>query len=413
MKRSYARRWSLYRDLSALAMTAWGCTTYSYGWQGDPDASGATAGTQGISGAGGAGNVGGSGASGGTELGGSGGGLPPDAGELLPDGGTVPPYLDVPPTLSNPLATEGARRLMHFLTDSYGRTILSGQQELEYVEAVLAITGKEPAVLGLDLIDYSPSRVERGAVSEAAEEAIAWWQERGGIVTIAWHWNAPSQLIDQPGREWWRGFYTDSTTFDLVRALEPSNPEYQELLRDIDAIAVPLRQISDAGVPVLFRPLHEASGGWFWWGSRGAQPYLALWGLLRDRLTLVHGLNNLIWVWNGQDPSWYPGDSMVDIVSEDIYGDERVYSPELEKFQRATRYSTQPKLVALSETGALPDPDRLVSTGAAWSWFCGWSETSFIADETWNEDVMKRKVYEHEYVTTLDELPDLTTYPLP
>ncbi|HTV25533.1 MAG TPA: glycosyl hydrolase [Polyangiaceae bacterium] len=394
------------RLTSTLALMLWGCTSYSYDYH--PDGSGIDAGTGAAAGGSGGSGHGGSGGVTGAGSGGSAGG-----GSAGSDGGPEPAYMNVVPHLNDPLATANARRLMHFLTDSYGHTILSGQQELEYVEAVLAITGKEPALLGLDLIDYSPSRVAHGATSNAAEEAIDWWRERGGIVTLAWHWNAPSHLIDQEGQEWWRGFYTNATSFDLAAALgDPSSAEYQEILRDIDAIAVPLKQIADADVPVLFRPLHEASGGWFWWGAHGSEPYLALWGLLHDRLTLVHGLHNLIWVWNGQSASWYPGDATVDIVAEDIYATKRVYSPELEKFENATTYSAAPKLVALSETGALPDPDRLVDTGAAWSWFCGWSETQYISDETWNEDAMKRKVYSHEYVTTLDELPDIASYPL-
>jgi len=333
-----------------------------------------------------------------------------DSGAAEPDAGA----LSVSSALTNPNATANARRLMHFLTDSYGHTILSGQQGLEYVETVLAITGREPAVLGLDLMDYSPSRVARGSSSNAAAEAVDWWRNRGGIVTVVWHWNAPSHLIDEPGQEWWRGFYSTSTTFDVATAMrDDTSTEYQEILRDIDAIAVPLKELADAGVPVLFRPLHEASGAWFWWGAKGPNAYLALWSLVRERLTSLHGLHNLIWVWNGQDARWYPGDASVDIVSEDIYGPRRDYNPQLGRFQLADSYATQPKLVALSENGALLDPAQLVSSGAAWSWFCVWSGSEFIADETWNEDSMKRAVYSHEYVTTLDELPDLANYPLP
>lgn len=405
-----------YGVTSALLVVG-GCTSYSYTY-GDPGAGGEPR-DAGVSagGLGGLGNPGGQSGSAGAGSGGAtvdAGGGASTGGQAEPDAGSPAPYLDVPPTLNDRLATANARRLMHFLTDSYGHTILSGQQGPEYAETVLAITGREPAVLGLDLIDYSPTRVERGAVSTAAEDAIAWWQERGGIVTLAWHWNAPSHLVDQPGQEWFRGFYSSATTFDLAAAmLDPASAEYEELLRDIDAIAVPLRRLADADVPVLFRPLHEASGSWFWWGARGPTPYLALWGLLHDRLTLVHALHNLIWVWNGQSDAWYPGDALVDIVSEDIYGAERVYSPEDQKFEDATTYASSPKLVALSETGALPDPDALVSASTAWSWFCGWSGPEYIVDETWNEDAMKRKVYSHEYVTTLDELPVLVEYPLP
>lgn len=322
-------------------------------------------------------------------------------------------YLNVEPRLVDADATDNARRLMHYLTDSYGERVLSGQQGPEYIADVLAITGEEPAVLGLDLIDYSPSRVERGATSIAAEQAIEWWQ-RGGIVTVAWHWNAPSGLIDQPGFEWWRGFYTNATTFDVAAAMsDPSSAAYQELVRDIDAIAVPLRQLADADVPVLFRPLHEASGGWFWWGARGAAPYLALWDLVYTRLTVEHGLHNLIWVWNGQAAGFYPGDHKVDIVSEDIYATRRSYGAQHARFLDATRYPDTPKLVALSENGALVDPIELIASRTAWSWFCLWSGDEFVVDETWNEDSMKRAVYAHEYVTTLSELPDLASYPLP
>ena len=65
--------------------------------------------------------------------------------------------------------------------------------------------GKKPAILGLDLIDYSPSRIERGTTSSDVEHAIQ-GDELGRIVTFACHWNAPKDLIDEPGEEWWRGF---------------------------------------------------------------------------------------------------------------------------------------------------------------------------------------------------------------
>ena len=51
---------------------------------------------------------------------------------------------------------------------------------------------------------------------------------------------------------------------------DPAGEDYALLLRDIDAIAVELQKFEDAGVPVIWRPLHEAQGGWFWWGAQGA-----------------------------------------------------------------------------------------------------------------------------------------------
>lgn len=81
------------------------------------------------------------------------------------------------------------------------------------------------------------------------------------------------RIIDEPGKEWWRGFYADSVTFDLEKALsDTESEEYKLLLADIDTIAVQLQRLKDAHVPILFRPLHEAEGGWFWWGAKGPEP---------------------------------------------------------------------------------------------------------------------------------------------
>src|SRR6185312_4748599 len=136
-----------------------------------------------------------------------------------------------------------------------------------------------PAVRGSDFIEYSPSRISHGSNPNGeTERIIDWAKSTGGIPTMMWHWNAPTDLIDTPGHEWWRGFYTDSTTFDVQAALAaPGSAKYNLLVSDIDAIAVQLQKFEDAGVPVIWRPLHEAQGNmpdgaaWFWWGAKGPQ----------------------------------------------------------------------------------------------------------------------------------------------
>lgn len=99
------------------------------------------------------------------------------------------------------------------------------------------------------------------------------------------------------GKEWWRGFYTDSVDFDISAALaDTTNANYTLLIRDIDAIAVELKKLQAANVPVLWRPLHEAEGGWFWWGAKGPEPCKKLYKIVYDRITNYHGINNLIWI---------------------------------------------------------------------------------------------------------------------
>ncbi|MCL1806616.1 MAG: beta-mannosidase [Oscillospiraceae bacterium] len=332
---------------------------------------------------------------------------------VTPSAAPDPALYDISAKLSNPHANESAKRLMSYLADSYGSLILAGQYSEKGLfgsesQAIYTETGQYPAVIGLDLIDYTPSRVQRGAKTDAVERAVEAW-ENGAIVTFCWHWNAPEPyLVDEGDWLWWRGFYTQAVKdFDLAAVTDGRDAEgYALLVRDIDAIAEQLKRLQDAGVPVLWRPLHEASGGWFWWGASGGDAYIQLWNLLYQRLTFEHGLNNLIWVWNGQSADWYPGGETVDMVGEDIYPGEKVYTSQAAKFF-AVQYD---KMLVLSESGFLPDPDICVRDGAMWGFVAPW--TGEFISERMIEREMLLHFYNHERVVTLERLPDLHTYPM-
>ncbi|WP_053377061.1 glycosyl hydrolase [Paenibacillus sp. FJAT-27812] len=335
------------------------------------------------------------------------------------------PAFKVEPKLINPNADDNAKRLMTYLCDSYGTRILTGQQigvvSTPELDILHEVTGKYPAVYGFDFMNYSPSRTERGATCSDTDIAIDWWQS-GGIVTFCWHWNAPKDLIDlPPDRTWGSGFYTKATTFDVQKAMDDEESEdYRLLIRDIDAIAAELARLQAAGVPVLWRPLHEASGGWFWWGAKGADPCIRLWKLMYDRMTNLHKLNHLIWVWNGQHADWYPGDEYVDIIGEDIYPPEHNYESQQQRFAAAKAYTSMNKIVALSENGAIPDPDLMLQDNALWAWNCTWYGT-FVYDtidgrrvyaEKHTEREQLIKFYNHPFSVTKDELPNLQNYKL-
>ena len=126
----------------------------------------------------------------------------------------------------NKNATAEAKKLFSFLVDNFGKTSFSGQfmnEDISYTSAnseftyIKDISGKYPAIYGADLIDYSPTRVSRGSTSTATEDVIKWHKDEKGITSVMWHWNAPTDLIDKGDQLWWRGFYTEATTFDIAR----------------------------------------------------------------------------------------------------------------------------------------------------------------------------------------------------
>jgi len=322
--------------------------------------------------------------------------------------------------LVNENANDDAKRLMSYMCDIYGTKFLSGQYSEggAYSHDMACVWkengGKYPAVLGLDMIDYTPSRVANGTKGTSTENAIEYWK-KGGIVTFCWHWNAPEKYLTG---QWYSGFYTQYTDINLEKIMNGEDTEgYDLLMKDIDAIAQQLLILQDAGVPVLWRPLHEASGGWFWWGASGPEAYKKLYVLLYDKLTNEYGLNNLIWIWNGQDSDWYPGDEYVDIIGEDIYPGEQVYTSQIGKYLAALDYTNVKKMIVLSENGCLFDPDLAIRDGAMWGFFSTWggefvskSGGLNIYSEQYTDKEMLKKVYASESVITLDELPDLTTY---
>src|SRR5690625_3008303 len=251
-------------------------------------------------------------------------------------------------------------------------------------------------------MDYSPSRVEYGASTDDVERGIE-WHEQGGIVAFGWHWNAPKDLLNTDEHPWWSGFYTDATTFDVEYAMNhPESEDYKLLLRDIDAIAEELKKLQEAGVPVLWRPLHEAEGGWFWWGAKGPEPVIELWKLMYDRLTNDHQLNNLIWVWNSIDEDWYPGNDYVDIVSFDSYPGEQNYVPQSAQYEALVELSNNKKLIAMAENGPIPDPDLLSTYHSNYLYFTTWN--GLLEEQNSDDHIMY--VYNHDSVITRDDLPD-------
>lgn len=326
---------------------------------------------------------------------------------------------NVTSSLVNRNATANTKKLYSFLKDSYGKYVITGQQcdggiNGNEFKAIKNLTGDYPALLGLDMMDYTPSRTAFGASSSAVEKAIE-FANKGGIVTLCWHWNAPTEYLNSTANSsdgWWGGFYTQSSKFDIAKVMNGQDAKGKKLLdRDIKEIAKQLKRLEKAGVPVIWRPLHEASGGWFWWGAKGSDAYKKLWKYLYNELTNTYGCNNLIWVYNGQSADWYPGDEYVDIVGEDIYPGNHVYDPQVSRFKQAINYGSKTKITALTENGCIFDIDSAVSINALWSWFMTWGGEFTVNgsnySEKYTEKSVIKKMYASKYSLTLGSLPKI------
>ncbi|MBP3335979.1 MAG: beta-mannanase [Ruminiclostridium sp.] len=326
---------------------------------------------------------------------------------------------NVTSTLVNRNATANTKKLYSFLKDSYGKYVITGQQcdggiNGNEFKAIKNLTGDYPALLGLDMMDYTPSRTALGTSSSAVDKAIE-FHKKGGIVTFCWHWNAPTEYLYSTANSsdgWWGGFYTKSSKFDIAKVMNGQDAKGKKLLdRDIKEIAKQLKRLEKAGVPVIWRPLHEASGGWFWWGAQGPDAYKKLWKYLYKELTNTYGCNNLIWVYNGQSADWYPGDEYVDIVGEDIYPGNHVYDPQVSRFKQAINYGSKTKITALTENGCIFDIDSAVSINALWCWFMTWGDEFTVNgsnySEKYTEKSVIKKMYASKYSLTLGSLPKI------
>lgn len=311
--------------------------------------------------------------------------------------------------LTNSNASKEAIELMKFLSNVQGKGIITGQHcnkstfpDVEYIKRV---TGKTPALIGFDLLSYSFATETPNSTWECIDEiannrksveaALYWAEERNAIITFCWHWFSPTQ-----GRD--KSFYTINTDFDLEKALVEGTEENKAMIMDMDHIACILRVFKERNIPILWRPLHEAEGAWFWWGAKGSEAYKKLYRLMYERYTEYHGLNNLIWVWNAPKEEWYPGDDVVDINSMDIYVDAGDRRPLTEEFMRGISITTVKKPMALAENGTIPNLDSLRETSTSWLWFMLWN--GFTANEEWNKTKDLIEVYNHPYAVTLESL---------
>ncbi|WP_164174101.1 glycosyl hydrolase [Ruminococcus flavefaciens] len=339
------------------------------------------------------------------------------------------------------LATVETQSLMAYLADNYGKHIISGQQEIysggphgletefEYLKDT---TGHYPAIRGFDYGNFCCPLY--GSDDGSTDRVIDWVKNKGGIATASYHLNVPKDFASYTigtKMDWAQSTYTaKDTDFSPSKAATAGTKENEYYLSTLKTLAKEFNKLEAEGIPVIWRPLHEAEGGggengsWFWWGREGSAAYKKLWQYTYNTLTNDLNCHNLIWEWNSYNfatsKDWYPGDNYVDIIGYDKYsctdwstGSARYYhndSPFSSTFYGIMEKYDSAKMISLAENDSFSTPDKLQEEKAGWLYFCTWYDggsdtTNFLSNPTFNTKEDTIAMYQSEYCITLDELP--------
>ena len=331
----------------------------------------------------------------------------------------VPVGADVTPTSS--MADKKAAIIDYLESVTAQGKTLSAQHtakaDFSAVNQMKTLTGESPAIISIDLMsctfdkdganrvvsDNNNGTATTNEVSYnvgSVDAAIDYVEENGGLVTASWHWFSP---IGGENKSFWASADNrGNTSFDIGKAFvdgvaQTESDEYKAIMADLDLAAAELQALKDAGIVVLWRPLHEAQGTFWWYGNGNYTAYKALWNTMYEYFTETKGLDNLIWVWSSTDgldniSNWCPAN--VDIVGADIYNSN------IDEMNSAFAGINKP--VALTEFGSFANAQYLVDNGKESAWCLFWNEINYDND---SNKIAAKAFYADEKVVNLDDLP--------
>jgi len=322
----------------------------------------------------------------------------------------------------------------NYQTQNRNYTLNDYNYEVRYLKE---LTGEEPAIRGFDFGSYCPCYAWDDGV---AKRMIDWATKKNGICTASWHVNVPttkaSYTLGEP-LDFAMTTYTEHTDFVTANCMVKGTMEYDYFQLCMKNLAAELKKLQDAGVPVIFRPFHEAegnpsrtedpidgSGAWFWWSKEGAVVYNKLWNFLQDTLTNEYGLHNLIWeqnlyAWSENSAKWYSGDDRVDIVGFDKYNcqynrhdgkQQGVPNEDAEAgiFYTLNKFVNGNKMVSMPENDSIPGLQNMQVEHAYWLYFCPWYDSEqahFLCGEEYQDPDALKTLYNSDFCITLSELP--------
>lgn len=323
-------------------------------------------------------------------------------------------------------ATSETVKLYEFLKQESGKHLLFGAhntnisgRDWKDVSAsqkrsdVQAAVGDFPAIFSFDF-NWGFQRLNN-SVQHAHSE--------GGIITFSWHaWNLSTG----------KNFY--DTSGNVMSRILPGGDLNNQFKVQMDSIANFANHLKHAGksIPIIFRPFHENTGSWFWWGSKHCTPevYKQVWQYTVQYLRDEKGVHNFLYAYSPSKPAQldietyetrYPGDEYVDIIGFDYYGPDDYSEELLENCRLVVGLAKERnKVAAITETGVrkglqntdfedwyvkcLLDPIKNDSVARNISYMVTWSSNWIPVEGELNYDGF-RKFYEDEFTWFAGDLP--------
>ncbi len=280
--------------------------------------------------------------------------------------------------------TETLALFRNLLKLSKAHTLFGHQHATEYGHGwfgdtgrsdVKSVCGSHPAVIGVDFSGFSGMREDAvRKVKDDLRKTVVDTYNRGGVTTVAWHFNNPVS----PGGFYWR----DSVSLPAVKYIIPggsAHENYKEILKGIGEWAHSVKGADGDLVPLIFRPFHEFDGEWFWWGKPHCtrEEFISLWRFTVSYLRDTLQVHNFLYAFSpdnkfnseSQFLDRFPGDEWVDMVGMDDYGDFGRDRYDIEtgskKLKIVSDYAEKAgKLAAFTETGleSIPNPEWWTGT---------------------------------------------------
>lgn len=254
-------------------------------------------------------------------------------------------------------ATEATKQLYQFLNDQSGKHLLFGHHRtttsglewqdkkvLEKKSDVKSAVGDFPAIFSFDF----------GLGFDQNIKAAKHAHLENAIVTFSWHM---------------KNLATDKNCYDtsgsVMERILPNGDLHHKYLNQLNQLATFANNLilDRKHIPIIFRPFHENTGDWFWWGAKFCSPeiYKEVWKFTVDYLKNTKNVHNLIFAYSPSKPAQlenesyetrYPGNEYVDIIGFDNYGVDNFSEELIANCRLVVEFAQKNnKVAAITETG--------------------------------------------------------------